>query len=212
MNIQCQSPYTAYWRHSKERCPNILVTKEDRDVFGIKSNNYTTFPVTVSFNAQDEIRHWDSLVHLYNDYYTQYYYNVTFPRLIVRFEDMLLYPRSIINQINICVGTNQTIPPRKFRYETGKAKKHGSGTTFLQAILKSSNETRRLYQMNYIDIRYTMQHLDNGFFKSRMKYTMPNLTQIAEKEEEQQQQPTEDEHDNNEHSQGINETSNNIVQ
>ena len=102
-----------------------------------------TFPVKVLFDEKQVI-HWDSLIHLYNDWYLQYIrtlssnndttstdnqhqYNdlrddTNYPRLIVRFEDMLLYAPYILQQIASCVGTTV---PSNFKYQVGEAKSHG---------------------------------------------------------------------------------------
>lgn len=102
-----------------------------------------TFPVKVLFD-ENQVLHWDSLIHLYNDWYLQYIrtlpsnndttstdhqhqYNdlrddPNYPRLIVRFEDMLLYAPYILQQIASCVGTTV---PSNFKYQVGEAKSHG---------------------------------------------------------------------------------------
>jgi hypothetical protein len=120
-----------------------------------------TFPVKVQFDT-NQVIHWDSLIHLYNDWYVQYYRpllsfsNTTttmttgnvdmnnsndndllrddhdYPRLIVRFEDMLLYAPYVIEKIASCVGTTVST---NFRYQTGEAKSHGTFVVSVGAVL-----------------------------------------------------------------------------
>lgn len=131
----------------------------------------------VNFDT-DQVMYWDSLIHLYNDWYMQYFVNATYPRLIVRFEDMLLYPREMMDVIANCLGTT-TVPYNQFRYEIGKAKSHGSGTTFVEALLKSGNKKRRYDRLTNNDIQHTIQNLNSTLFIHEMKYTMPNLSTIS---------------------------------
>jgi hypothetical protein len=55
-----------------------------------------------------------------------------YPRLIVRFEDMLLYAPYVLEQIASCVGTTIRTD---FQYQTGEAKSHGTFSTFFYFIL-----------------------------------------------------------------------------
>lgn len=70
----CESPYLLNWEHGKLHCPNLM---DDRS---------TSVPVTLSLGSRLQYkRTWDSLVHVWSDWYWEYY-DADFPRLIIRFE------------------------------------------------------------------------------------------------------------------------------
>jgi hypothetical protein len=113
-------------------------------------------PVKITFDKQN-IVHWDSLVDLWNDWYRQYL-QADYPRLIIRFEDLLFQAPAVMKQISDCMGVD--FDATKFRYQTARAKGHGSGTDFLHAIIKSGNETARKKGMTQEDLKFAAQHLD----------------------------------------------------
>jgi hypothetical protein len=51
----------------------------------------------------------------------------------------------------------------------------GSHTTFLQAILKSSNRTSRIRGLSEDDLRFAKQHLDHHLFIDQLHYTLPDV-------------------------------------
>jgi len=66
----CQHPYAAKWKHGKKHCPNLV--EEDGS------------SVNVSIGYPGQTAHWDSLVHLWSDWYNQYL-AADYPRLLVRY-------------------------------------------------------------------------------------------------------------------------------
>jgi hypothetical protein len=113
-------------------------------------------PVKINFDRNSTL-HWDSLVDLWNDWNRQYL-QADYPRLMVRFEDLLFQAPAVMKQISDCMGVDFNLTT--FRYQKGKAKKHGSGTDFLHAIIKSGNETARKQGMTEQDLTFAAQHLD----------------------------------------------------
>jgi hypothetical protein len=72
MHSMCHNGYTSRWKRSRAHCPN-LVEETNK---GLES-----VPVTVPF--RDKPEKWESLVHLWTDWYKQYIV-ADYPRLIVR--------------------------------------------------------------------------------------------------------------------------------
>lgn len=186
-HVQCKSPYAAKWKHNRKRCPNLVPSKNDIKSLNDKNllkNNNNSYPVTVYFD-KDDVYTWDSLIHLYNDYYLQYYNNATYPRLIIRFEDMLINAPKILQIISNCLNGNTSTSTKdssssnivtvntNFQYLTGKAKTHGSGTTFIKAIIKTGNITDRINSLTNDDIQFVTKYLNNEFFIKTMHYTIP---------------------------------------
>lgn len=176
MQSMCRSEYAAHWKKTKVHCPNLVPTTHDIEKFhrdGIRTVN-DTFNVTVKFDT-NQILHWQSLIHLYNDWYQQYYTDATYPRLILRFEDMLLHAPTIVHMIGTCAGVdNVTLAMRPFKYQIQSAKGHGSHTDFFKAILKSGDTQTRIKNMTTEDIKFAMTHLDPELMKV-MQYRMPEI-------------------------------------
>ena len=176
MQSMCQSPYAAHWKKTRLHCPNLVPTLHDIEKFrndGIRTTS-DTFNVTVHFDT-NQILHWQSLIHLYNDWYQQYYTEATYPRLIIRFEDMLLHAPTIVRMIGTCVGIdNVTLNATPFHYQIQSAKGHGSHTDFVKAILKSGNVVARTRNMTQEDVQFAISHLDPQLMKA-MHYNMPSI-------------------------------------
>ena len=154
----------------KKHCPNLVPTAQDyKRLGGNESFPNGTVPVKVIF-SKEQIFHWDSLIHLYNDYYRQYLHNTPpYPRLVVRFEDMLLMPQILLKHIAECVGVE---PTDHFKYQTGSAKGHGSHANFLKAILKTADAERRVEGLTKDDILFAQEHLDAELMKA-FRYHVP---------------------------------------
>ena len=175
MQSMCKSPYAAVWKHQSKHCPNLVPNSADRAKFG--SNLQASgglFNVTVNFDKNQKL-HWDSLIHLYTDWYNQYWKDADYPRLMVRFEDMLLQAPAVLQKIAECVETEMSEP---FRYQISSAKGHGSGTGFVKAVLKSGSREARMRGMSDEDVAFAVEHLDAGLMRL-MQYRLPNITALA---------------------------------
>ena len=129
----------------------------DKDTFHGYGNglaNATSFRVKVIFD-KDDVEFFDSLADLWSEWY-DYYFKATYPRLIIRFEDMLLQAPAIMAKIAECVGTEPRDP---IEYQTGSAKAHGSHTDFLKAILKSADSEKRRKSLEPRDLEYARAKL-----------------------------------------------------
>ncbi len=104
MKSMCRNPYTASWEgRSSKSCPKL------------KKGNNQWNEVNVRFGAGQT--HHKSLGHLFNDWYGDYFYsnstiddgskrNTTapFPRLMIRFEDIIFFPREVTEAVCKCAG------------------------------------------------------------------------------------------------------------
>ncbi|KAL7536427.1 hypothetical protein ACHAXR_007153 [Thalassiosira sp. AJA248-18] len=111
MKSMCRNPYTAKWKgmHDKKTCPQLKDTTTRRDADGEEWNN-----VDVKYGSSTT--HHQSLGNLWNDWYSEYFYNnnnntdgdkttdAPFPRLIIRFEDIIFFPYEVTKQICTCAG------------------------------------------------------------------------------------------------------------
>lgn len=129
MASMCRHSYEARWRHVKEHCPNLVPNKYDRKrklgegTMGVQvkfaTRHYGDEPLPDPHN-KTFIR-YDSLVHLWNTWYNQWY-NASFPRLIVRFEDLMLHAEETVSKVCECGGGTMQ---ETFRYVEQSAKGQG---------------------------------------------------------------------------------------
>jgi hypothetical protein len=102
----CRHGYTAKWDRTRFNCPNL----------------YEGNTVDAHFGAGDS--HHASIAHMWNDW-NGAYFNATYPRLMVRFEDVIFYPKQLSRKICACVG-GKFYPPKEndgiFHYVIDSAK------------------------------------------------------------------------------------------
>ncbi|GKY92989.1 hypothetical protein MPSEU_000267500 [Mayamaea pseudoterrestris] len=168
MHSMCKSSYAAHWKSRPAHCPNLVPDEDDRKRFGNEIND--TFPVKVIFDEHQKF-HWDSLAHLWSDWYN-YYLKATYPRLIFRFEDMILHAPTIMKIIADCAGT--TVPDA-FTFQSGSSKSHGSGTTFLKVVEKTGDAALRVARMSTEDLIYAKEHLDENLMRI-FQYSYPPMS------------------------------------
>lgn len=121
----------------------------------------STFRVKVTFDTNN-VEYFDSLVDLWSQWY-KLYFTATYPRLMIRFEDMLLQAPAVLAKVAECVGTTTQNP---IKYQQGSAKAHGSHTGFLQALLKSADGIKRKKGLTSGDLDYAAKRLDRDLMSA----------------------------------------------
>ena len=118
----------------------------------VNTANYTldskTVPVYVKYKK--ETTNHDSLAHMWNDWYHAYFYNddnnnngSSFPRLMVRFEDLLFFGKNVTEQVCACMGGR--IHPRGFVHVAQSAKKgkiHQDKSTLVDVLVRYGGGAR----------------------------------------------------------------------
>jgi hypothetical protein len=124
------------WPHSKkdaadQHCPNFVPNDID---FALDESlrNASSIPVLVKY-AEFERKH-DSLIDHWNDYYGAYFKQDRFPRLMVRFEDLIFHPKDVVQAVCECAGgkLKHEHDGKGFQYIVQSAKKmvgHGKEKT-----------------------------------------------------------------------------------
>lgn len=128
MQSMCKNPYTAKWKHART-CPNLRM--------GASGSEWN--PVNVKFGAGTDS--YKSLVHLWNDWYKEYYQQQTaFPFLIIRMEDLVFHTQATIQQVCHCAGGQLH---SNFHYITQSAKAdspgHDTSTNLVTSLIKYSH-------------------------------------------------------------------------
>ena len=160
----CKKPYDLRWKergnsgpHQEVPCPPVS---------RLENNTYQASPVT--FHAKHlgrkeiVVRRASSFYDIWNVFNRAYLQEAPFPRLIVRFEDMLFQLDSVMDEIKDCLGG-------WYQHEDGihqfqeNAKNHlkGHEIGLLGAILKYSNDTLRLQNVPLDEISYATESLDH---------------------------------------------------
>jgi len=168
MQSMCRHEYGAHWEHNQTvHCPNLVPNDGDRALW--QADNVTVdltktggIPVTIHYK-EFEINH-DTLVGFWNDWYREYS-QVKWPRLLVRFEDLIFYPQQVTKTVCECAG-GKLLEGRPFQFVVESAKRgigqHGSKkerTTYIDALVKYGTEKGRYNGYDEADLEYAKQHL-----------------------------------------------------
>ena len=161
MRSMCKHPYSAKWDHNQRlKCPH-LATKPEHPV-----------PLTIKYAMNRTDQH-TSLAHLWNDWYGDYYHHndnhnaslrslsSKYPRLMVRFEDLVFHSYNVTVQVCHCVG-GEIRSDRPFQYIQDTAKEgpgHGKDRTdMLEAWIRYSQPVEPF--LPKFDNLYAQNHLD----------------------------------------------------
>jgi hypothetical protein len=169
MHSMCRHRYKARWALSKEdgaHCPNLVPDQRDIDEFPYLKHK-ESIPVTVTYSEFQ--REHASLAHFWNDWYNEYM-EVTFPRLIVRFEDLIFSAKEVTTTVCKCAGGN--MKEQDFVYIVDSAKKgvgaHGAQsqrTSFIDAIVRYGKDADRLAGLTPADIEFARKSLDRNLIE-----------------------------------------------
>jgi hypothetical protein len=165
MQSMCRHPYSTKWRHGDHHCPNLVPSDLDRTKY---KNLQETFGVTVKFDSNSSM-HTDSLAELWSSWYNEYYVEVDYPILMIRFEDLVFRPVSVMEKVAECMGG---VVNKPFRFQLRTSKSHGSGTDFVKAVVKTGDAVGRTNSMTAADLEYARQHLGEELM-SRFRYHVP---------------------------------------
>jgi len=171
----CRHSYEARWRHFNGHCPNLVPNKVDKGPRGRLPITQKSMAVKVKFATQHignepmpdqknrTFVEYSSLVDLWNVWYGDWYDVVEFPRLMVRFEDLMFHAEDTVTQVCECGGGTMR---SWFRYVEDSAKgqygPHAGSAGFLASLVTYGNSTLRMKGIltDEKDVEYARQHLD----------------------------------------------------
>lgn len=175
----CRHEYGAHWLHDPSHCPNLVPKESDEQLFeanGVPSTS--TMEVTVKY-AEFSRQH-TSLVEFWNDW-NRAYVLASFPRLMVRFEDIVFHPKQVTQTVCECAG-GQIHANKPFKYVVESAKKgsaHGTEkTSYVDALVKYGTELGRYTGFTKDDLLYAQKHLDPDLMRL-FSYRFPSPSQFA---------------------------------
>mmetsp|Transcript_1945 Transcript_1945/g.2755 ORF Transcript_1945/g.2755 Transcript_1945/m.2755 type:complete len:394 (+) Transcript_1945:186-1367(+) len=134
MGSMCRKNYEAIWPHTQKNCPNL-----------IKEHDNTINEVQVKYSKTDPskiVKH-ESLVGLWNDY-NRLYADASFPRLIVRYEDLVFHHDYVVSKVCECAGGSLR-PAMKILKNNAKGiqQAHASANDLKSAIMRYGSIEKR---------------------------------------------------------------------
>ena len=163
MQSFCRHWYGSRWIRPPNHCPNLVPINQSEKQL-LDSKHQSTYEVTLRYK-QDWVT-YSSMVDLWNTWYNDYVYQVNFPRLIIRFEDILFNIETIVSEICECVGGEME---PQFQYTTESAKEadygHKGSSNLLQSIIKYGNTKNRFKDFTEEDKNFAMENLENSLME-----------------------------------------------
>jgi hypothetical protein len=107
MQSLCRNSYTARWKHHKKHCPNLIPNDVDKEHHYVRDDNHEKdlqqngIPISIDYNPNTS--HYANMADAWNTW-NGAYMDADFPRLIIRFEDLLLHAKAVITEICRCYG------------------------------------------------------------------------------------------------------------
>jgi len=177
----CRHEYGMEWTHTspkdnqlqQQHCPNFVPNEID---VALNETLKDKSSVPVSIQYAEFMRQHDSLLHHWNDYYNAYQH-ASFPRLVVRYEDLIFFPKRVTEQVCACAGgvmkqqQENGSGSSEFAYIVQTAKKgdeHGKDQTgYVDAIVKYGTGENRWKSGGVTDAdrQFAVQHLDRELMK-----------------------------------------------
>lgn len=180
MQSLCRNSYTARWKHHKKHCPNLIPNDVDKEHHYVRDDNHEKdlqqngIPISIDYNPNTS--HYANMADAWNTW-NGAYMDADFPRLIIRFEDLLLHAKAVITEICRCYG-GTLVNETHIQYIATSAKKpeHGhSGATsgFVEALLLYTNSTNRIKSFTGEDLIFANKSL-NQTMMTLLSYAQPS--------------------------------------
>jgi hypothetical protein len=175
MQSMCRHPYTVRGMHEEATCPHLIrssyhpqrattpITREDLSNVDVYYSNVIVRHATVA--------------HFWNDWYHQYM-QADFPRIFVRYEDLLFYGEQVTRQLCACGGG---VPRREefmHIHDSAKLGVHAHGhvkTNLVEAMIRYGNHKHRLDHLTPLDMELAKQLFDPKLM-NLFHYYHPNAT------------------------------------
>lgn len=187
MQSMCKEGYGVRWDHDSEfHCPNLVPNDFDKKRFPkLAITNQVSVPVWMGANPSVGPS-WPSLIHYWNAWYESYFKNVddsiekktpSWPRLMIRFEDTLFYPKQVMEQVCRCGGGNLLFDddqPYDYSLEESKPDhKHQQKNNFVTAMIQYGTNATRLRNMTEMDVAFAVEYL-NPTLMQAFGYSYPS--------------------------------------
>ena len=164
MESMCTSPYKAKWPHAASHCPNLVASADDAALFPNDVTQGGRIPVALSAQKQ---RTFPTLLDLWIEWYAEYLTSDR-PHLMVRFEDVLIRPDAVVDQVAECLALERR--QNDFVYVVGPIKWDQKyvkkQSSMVSAIIKYGNGIDRFRNMTAQDMAVAQERLQEGHGKT----------------------------------------------
>jgi len=177
MGSMCRHSYAANWFHTKKHCPNLVANDIDLGHQTITLQDEGK-PIEVMVRFQPTvIPVYDSLAGLWNDWYGDYFAVDSFPRLIIRFEDLLFHLDEVMTQVCECAGGSVTADVSLISSSAkGDTGAHSGASGLVSAIKRYGHKEKRVEGMDKADLEYAKKVL-NADMMEAFGYSYPEEDQ-----------------------------------
>ena len=146
----CTNPYIVEWNHTSQNCPNLQSTVE---TWGGHRN----------------------LMEFWNAWYSKYIDQVSYPKLIVRMEDLTLHPHHTIETICECAG-GTCVGSGDFTFPFKSVKDGRSGHTSQTGLMKAWKQHNQMLKQGFFprsgDYEIAKESLNDNLM-NRFGYKQP---------------------------------------
>ena len=161
MQSMCHHPYSLFWLHDPDHCPNLVPNEID-----LKHNWTDTPSAIVMHRRASNFTYHSSLVGLWNDWYSDYYDEFRHPRLIIRYEDLLFRPHSVLKDVCDCAGGEmKEFKPIYHDVKGNQGSHQGSTSNVLDAFILYGNAEKRIKGYTNEDLKYAEDHLSQDLME-----------------------------------------------
>jgi hypothetical protein len=191
---QCKMSYDAEWMQVPHgHCPNLVPIPADWDTplrrKPLNEAPLDTYQVTVRQNSprdpgQEIVDTYDSLADMWTEFHKEYD-NADFPRLMVRFEDLLFHRETVLSQIAQCIAppssslsrNHQHHPNTVWKYRLHSVKEHGPLSKFdlVSGVIQYGTSRGRYAGMADEDVRYAARALDRKLLQKFHYHPGPSI-------------------------------------
>jgi hypothetical protein len=112
----CRHAYAMDWSRGQEHCPNLIANEQDVKV---DPSLHVGDKIPVSIEYAEVTKTHATMLDHYHDYYMDYM-KAKFPRVIVRFEDLIFSPKKVISEVCKCAGGELVQGPFQYVIESAK--------------------------------------------------------------------------------------------
>ena len=169
MQSICRHAYTAKWNRTDLHCPNLVPNEFDKKHGFVLDEEHEArlkkdgIPVTISYNPNTT--EYTNLAGAWNTWYGEHF-DVDYPRLFVRFEDLLLHTETVVTQVCRCFG-GKIIDETNFKFlasasAKGAAGEHEGSAGLTEALLRYTNADKRLKSFTSEDLVFANDHLNRS--------------------------------------------------
>ena len=171
MASMCKHRYgeNLIWPNTKHHCPNLLANEED-----VKTHPNLKLGDQINVLAKYSSQHvqWPTLLDMYNDWYLQYF-EADYPRLMIRFEDMIFHPREVVSIVCDCAGALPKTDTFTYVVDAGKwGGPHKGSSNLVSAMIKYGSAPHRLKGLTEDEIEYARKILSPELMEV-FQYKMP---------------------------------------